>query len=185
MKKIAILLLCISAAAQAQVKVPAQVQGLDTIAVITLPEFTCLWVMTPAERKAAVNYSRLRNRVIRVLPYARLAATMMQDLETRIKDMSQRERKREVKAFERELRDRFGAELKALSRDDGAVLIRLLDRETGSSGYEIVKGFRGTIQATLFQGLARLFGHNLKQKYDPAGDDRQIESVLRELYRPV
>lgn len=185
MKKIALILLCMGAAAQAQVKVPAQVQGLDTVALITLPEFTYTWVATPAERRSAAAYLKLKKRVIKVLPYARLAATMMQDLETRLKGLSAKECKREVKRFERELRDGFGAELKALSREEGAVLIKLLDRETGNSGYAIVKEFRGTLQATLFQGLARLFGHNLKQKYDPAGEDQQIESVLRELYRPA
>jgi hypothetical protein len=57
-----------------------------------------------------------------------------------------------------------------------------VDRETGSTTYEIVKDFRGGISAVFWQTIAKLFGSNLKSTYDPTkGEDKTIEQIIRQI----
>ena len=76
------------------------------------------------------------------------------------------------------LQDQFGDELKKLSVNQGRLLLKLVDRETGNTSYEIVKELRGTFSAFFWQSLALLFGSSMKSKYDPAGDDKLIEQII-------
>ena len=61
----------------------------------------------------------------------------------------------------------------------GKILIKLIDRETGNSSYDLVADFRGQFRAVFYQTFARIFGYNLKIKYDPLGEDREIEIIVR------
>jgi hypothetical protein len=63
----------------------------------------------------------------------------------------------------------------------GRILVKLIDRETGHTSYDLVKQLRGSFQAWMWQGVAQLFGNDLKGEYDPQGDDRVIESIVRRI----
>ena len=69
--------------------------------------------------------------------------------------------------------------LKKMSRSQGRLLIKLVDRECNMSGYNIAQAFIGSIRANLYQGISFIFGLNLNKKYDPEGDDRYTERVVR------
>ncbi|HMC98331.1 MAG TPA: DUF4294 domain-containing protein, partial [Flavobacteriales bacterium] len=88
-----------------------------------------------------------------------------------------------VKLAEAELRAEFEGELKDLTVSQGRVLIKLVDRETGHTSYELVKELRGNFQAFIWQGLARLFGNDLKDEYDPFGDEAMIEAIVQRIER--
>ena len=47
------------------------------------------------------------------------------------------------------------------------------------SGYNIAQAFIGAAKANVYQGIGYLFGLNLNKKYDPEGDDRMTERVIR------
>jgi hypothetical protein len=94
---------------------------------------------------------------------------------------NERQKKRFIKETERELKDQFEQELKKLTMTQGRILIKLIDRETGSSSYSLVKELRGSLQAFFWQGLARLFGSNLKTEYDAEGQDQMIEQIVRQI----
>lgn len=83
-----------------------------------------------------------------------------------------------MKQVEQELLVEFEDDLKQLTITQGRILIKLVDRETGSTSYELVKELRGTFSAFFWQTLARLFGSNLKSVYDPYGEDRLIEEII-------
>jgi len=72
--------------------------------------------------------------------------------------------------FEKDIRD--------LTYTQGKILVKLIDRETGKTSYQIIKDFRGSIQAVFWQTLARIFDGNLKLEYDPFGDDKDIEEIV-------
>lgn len=131
------------------------------------------------------RYLRLRYNVIKVLPYAKYAQNRYQQL---YRDLavtgSRREQKRLVKACEKEIKDMFNREVKNLTISQGEILIKLIDRQTGSSSYEVVKELRGGITAFFYQSIARVFGHNLKSTYN-AADDFEIENIIRSLERPT
>ena len=81
--------------------------------------------------------------------------------------------------MEDELREEYEGDLRKLTITQGIILIKLVDRETGDTSYELVKQFRGSFSAFFWQQLARLFGHNLKLQYEPYGEDYLIEEVVQ------
>lgn len=133
------------------------------------------------------NYLRLKRNVIRVLPYAIYAQRRYEQLDRDLAVAnSRREEKRLVKECEREIKDKITSEVKNLSVSQGKILIKLIERQTGSTGYDLVRDMKGNISAFLFQGFAKIFGHNLKSTYDPE-EDYEIENIIRdyERSRPV
>jgi len=130
------------------------------------------------------RYLRLRYNVLKVLPYAKYAQRRYEQL---YRDLAltgnKREQKRLVKACEKEIKDMFNKEVKNLTISQGEILIKLIDRQTGNSSYEVVKELRGGITAFFYQSVARVFGHNLKNTYN-AEEDFEIENIIRSLERP-
>ena len=73
----------------------------------------------------------------------------------------------------------FHREIKNLTINQGGILIKLIDRETGYSSFEILKEMKGGLTAFLYQSVARVFGNNLKNRYD-LQEDRDIESIIQQ-----
>lgn len=125
------------------------------------------------------NYRRLRYNVLKVLPYARFAGQRYHQLE---KDLAvttdKAKQKALVKGCEKEVKDLFNAKIKDLTISQGEILIKLVDRETGNSSYDLVKDLKGNVSAFVFQSVAKIFGHNLRSQYDP-DEDRDIEAIVR------
>nr|WP_244518751.1 DUF4294 domain-containing protein [Parapedobacter composti] len=130
------------------------------------------------------RYLRLRYNVMKVLPYARYAQNRYEQLH---RDLAltdnRREQKRLVKACEKEIKDMFNREIKKLTISQGEILIKLIDRQTGNSSYEVVKDLKGGVTAFFYQSIAKVFGHNLKNTYNPE-EDVEIENIIRSLERP-
>lgn len=126
------------------------------------------------------QYLRLKRNVIRVLPYAIYAQRRYDQLDRELALVnSRREEKRLIKACESEIKDKITSEVKNLSVSQGKILIKLIERQTGSTSYELVKDLKGGISAFVYQGVAKVFGHNLKSTYDPA-EEFVIENIIRE-----
>lgn len=124
-------------------------------------------------------YSRLVQRVKKVYPYARKANELLKEYEPRYyKLTSDRERRKLMQEIEDQLLAEYKDDLKRMSISDGRVLIKLIDRETGKTGYTLIREFRGGFSAAFWQGIARLFKNNLKDEYDPYGEDRIIEDIV-------
>jgi hypothetical protein len=92
---------------------------------------------------------------------------------------NERERRKILKELENEINEKYGDELKKLTFSQGKILIKLIDRETGNTSFDLVKDLRGNFLAFFYQSFARVFGYNLKVEYDPAGEDRNIEIIVR------
>src|SRR5207248_1477415 len=96
---------------------------------------------------------------------------------------SEREKRRYRKSVEEQVRKDFEEQIKKLSINQGNVLIKLIDRETGHTSYELIKDLKGSLSAFFAQGLAKIFGHDLKESYDSAGSDKAIENIVRQIER--
>lgn len=134
--------------------------------------------------KQLAAYNRLRNAVYVTYPYARLAGATINDINARmigIEDKSSR--KKILKTKEKELRQQFTEPLTNLSVYQGKVLMKLVNRQTGNNCYEIIKEYKGGLQARFYQTVAFFFGSSLKQEYDWQHDatDGQIEQIVREI----
>ncbi|MGO1596800.1 MAG: DUF4294 domain-containing protein [Sphingobacterium sp.] len=129
------------------------------------------------------KYLRLRRNVIRVLPYAVYAQRRYDQLDRDLAVAnSHREEKRLIKQCEREIKEKITSEVKNLSVSQGKILVKLIERQTGSTSYDLVRDMKGNISAFVFQGFARIFGHNLKSTYNPE-EDYEIENIIREYER--
>ena len=89
-----------------------------------------------------------------------------------------KKRKEFINEAEKELRNQFEDELKGLTITQGRILIKLIDRETGETSYELVKELKGSFSAVLWQTVARIFGSNLKSEFDPEGEDKLINEIV-------
>jgi Domain of unknown function (DUF4294) len=151
----------------------------DSIFHIVLPEILIYPQRKDWSRKALHQYTILEMRVLKVYPIAKVAAMKLKEYNSvYVTFKSDRERKDYVKKIEKDLYSEFESEIRTMSIAQGRILIKLIDRETGQSSYEIIKEFKGGFSAFFWQGIARLFGHNLKSEYDAANEDKMIEYIV-------
>jgi hypothetical protein len=161
---------------------PVVVEGGDTVPVYVLAPVEVEAVLTGKARRNAERIDRLTRYVQKVYPYALITAKLLDEYDHDLADIK-RESDRELylKLAEAELRAEFGADVKDMTILQGRILVKLIDRETGHTSYDLVKQLRGSFQAWMWQGVAQLFGNDLKGEYDPQGDDRVIESIVRRI----
>jgi hypothetical protein len=146
---------------------------------IALPEVKIVDTRIWRTAEQQVAYNRLRYNVLKVLPYAMYARSRYAQLQTELARTNNKKEQRILqKAFEKEVKDMFNREIKELTITQGGILIKLIDRELGTSSFDILKEMKGGFTAFLYQSLARVFGNNLKNRYD-AQEDRDIESIIQ------
>lgn len=125
------------------------------------------------------RYWRLVKKVKKVYPYAKLASKLLESYDSLYTSTQNKNlRKKYIRQIEKQLFKKYGPELKKLSITEGRILIKLIDRETGKTSYKLIKDFKGGFSAFMWQGVARLFGDNLKSKYDPKEEDKLIERII-------
>jgi len=125
------------------------------------------------------KYWRLVRKVKKVYPYAKKASELIESYDSLYKStQDKRIRKKYIKQIEKKLFRKYGPELKKLSFTEGRILIKLIDRQTGETSYELIKDFNGSFSAFMWQGVAKLFGDNLKSEYNPQEEDKLIERII-------
>lgn len=165
-------------------KVLATVVNGDTMPLINLAPAEIYASISPEAAAKMKAFLKLRRDVLRAYPYAKLAAVQLKFINDSVAKISnERQKKKFIKRTESELKDQFEKDLKKLTVTQGRILIKLIDRETGSTSYALVKELRGGLQAFFWQGLARLFGSNLKSEYKADSEDQLIESIVQQIER--
>ncbi len=179
-----ILILLIAYNLNAQESDPKVVRAIiidgDTIPDITLDEVEVLLLKYPTTKRGRRKLSRFVKNVKHVLPYAKLAAKKLNEYEEiLLAAESDKERKKIMKQAEKEITAEFSDDLRDMTFTQGLILIKLIDRETGETSYDLVQELRGNFRAFFYQTFARIWGFNLKEQYDPDGKDRQLEAIVR------
>jgi hypothetical protein len=151
----------------------------DTIPVISLKEariYAYSRVLTAKEER---QLTRLMKNVKIVYPYARMAGIKLLEYEDTLALAPDDQARRKImKKVEEQLNAEYGDELRDLTVTQGKILLKLIDRETGETSYELVSELRGDFRAFFYQAFARLFGLNMKTGYDPDGEDQDIEYIV-------
>ena len=148
-----------------------RVEDGDTILVLMLSEITCFNELHYRNRKEEQFYWRTVRDVRLTLPYAKLIAeTLVETYEYVETFPTDRERRKYLSDMEDALFAQYKPVLKKFSRSQAKVLVKLIQRETNQSSYEIVKAFLGSFRATFWQGFGKLFGVSLKSEFKPATD---------------
>ena len=125
------------------------------------------------------RYQRMVAAVKKVYPLALDAADRLEDLEERLAEFERRkDRKGYTSALEEALKEELTPVLWKMTRYEGVILLKLLDRETKNTAFNIVKNIRSGFTANFYQILARMFGNNLKLEYDPTGEDAMMEQIV-------
>lgn len=151
----------------------------DTLYYASIEEVSISAQRRFSSRRDYRRYQRLIHNVKVAYPYAQKAAGILEEMNHEfLKLETDRERRRYVKKVEERLMDEFGDDLKSLTITQGQILIKLIDRETGDTSYELLRELRGSFSAFFWQSIARLFGSNLKSEYDPLYEDRLIEDII-------
>ena len=160
----------------------AVIENGDTIANVFLDDFELLDRLPKKWARRQAQYNRLRYNVYKTYPYAVIAAGVLKDVNEKLAMIPEEKAKKAyMKSIERELKAKFKGDLENLTISQGQVLVKLINRQTGRNCYSIIKEVKGGFNAVVYQSVALLFSNNLKKAYDPEGDDRDIESVVREL----
>lgn len=131
-------------------------------------------------KKEEKFYWRTVRNVKLTLPYAKLIAeTLLETYEYIETFPTKKEREDYLKQMEKALFEQYKPVLKRFSKTQAKVLIKLIQRETNQSSYDIVKAFMGSFRASFWQGFGKLFGVSLKSKYRPDKnkDDATIERI--------
>ncbi len=151
----------------------------DTLPHITLHEISVVPKWKFRSKKEYRKYSRLVRNIKKTLPYARLAARKLHEIDNHMQTLkTDKERKAYLKEAEKKLFADFEQPLRHLTVSQGLLLIRLIDRETGDTSYNLIKEYKSGFAAFFWQSVARLFGSNLKADYDPDGDEKMIEHII-------
>lgn len=125
------------------------------------------------------QYQRMIRNLKTVYPYARIAQTKLYEMNYQLQQLkTKRERELFVKQAEKEIRNDFEKKLIGLTVSQGKMLIKLIDRQTGKTSYELLKELKGNFSAGLWQAVARIFGSNLKSEFDEEGEDKILDELI-------
>lgn len=130
------------------------------------------------------RYKNLEKKVKKVYPLAVTAAELLEKYQGELSTLDDEHEKRKImRKIEKDLVAQYGDTLKELTVSEGRILLKLIDRETGSTPYLLLDEMRGSFSATMWQGVATLFGHTLKSNYNPFAEDRDIEEIVVKIER--
>ncbi|MDY5239560.1 DUF4294 domain-containing protein [Bacteroides helcogenes] len=159
--------------------VPMCVYEGDTIPYYALPTVYIFKPLKFKNKREMAKYTKLIRDVKKVLPLSKeINRAVIETYEYMMTLPGEKARQRHIKAVEKGLKEQYTPQLKKLSFAQGKLLIKLVDRQTNSTGYELVKAFMGPFKAGFYQTFAALFGASLKKQYNPMGDDMLTERVI-------
>lgn len=150
----------------------------DTIPYVKLPTVYIFKPLKFKNKRARTQYYRLVRDVKKVLPIAKEVNQIIIETYEYLQTLPPKERQKHLKQVEKSLKEQYMPRMKKLTFAQGKLLIKLVDRQTSSTGYDLVKAFLGPFRAGFYQTFAALFGASLKKEYDPTGDDALTERVI-------
>jgi len=153
-----------------------------TMPEVEIKEVTVFARPTFARKRDFRQYERLVYNLKRVYPYALIVRLRLAQVNEDMRNLkTEKERKDYMRSVEKDVFAKYEGDMRDMTMTQGRLLIKLIDRETQNTSYTLIKDYRGKFAAAFWQGIARIFGTNLKEEYDPYGDDALIESIIIEI----
>ena len=159
---------------------PFFIEGEDTVYYDTI-EASKIYSRLPKQKgREWRKYYRLVHNFSKAYPYALVAKKLVHEADSIIAADKLKGAKREkyVNQVQEELFDVFEGQMRKLTVSQGTLIMKLVDREVGKSSYNIIKGYKSGIAAGFWQGIAKIFGSDLKKPYDPEGEDALTEELV-------
>lgn len=153
-----------------------------TMPEVEIKEVTVVARPNPSERRDYRRYEKLITNIKRVYPYALITRIKLSKVNDELKKINnEKDRKEYIKGVEKEVFKDYEGDMRQMTITQGRLLIKLIDRETQNTSYELIREYRGKFTAAFWQGIARIFGTNLKEVYDKYGEDALIELIIRDM----
>ena len=160
-------------------KLGIQVIGNDTIYLAFLKDIYVFPPLKFTNKKQEEFYWRTVRDVKRALPFAKVVSSELHRVNYLLVDFKKEsDRKKYLAKYEKEVFKKYEADLRKLTINQGRLLLKLIDRECNSTSYDLIRNYRGSVSAFFWQGVARIFGSNLKSEYDAKGNDKILERVI-------
>ena len=157
------------------------VEGDDTIYIDPI-KASKVYSMLPRQKgKDWRQYYRLVHNFSKAYPYALVAKKIVMQADSTIESENMKwiKKGRYVDDIQAELFDTFEKPLRKMTISQGMLLMKLIDREVGKSSYNIIKDYKNGLTAGFWQGVAKMFGSDLKAPYDPEGEDEMTEELVK------
>ena len=152
----------------------------DSIPNVRLHTFYRYPPMVFKNEKERERYNRMVKNIKYVFPYAQLVRTTLIETHDYLATLPDEKRKKQhIALVEKGIKEQYTPVVRKLSRSQGKLLVKLIDRECGQTSYEMVRAFLGPLKASIYQVMAGLFGKSLTKHYDPEGDDKFTERIVR------
>ena len=159
--------------------VPACIYEGDTIASLRMPTLYCFKPLNFKNNKQRQQYTRLVRNVKKTLPIAKeVNRAIIETYEFLQTLPDEKARQKHLNAVEKSVKEQYTPRRKKLTFAQGKLLIKLINRETDSSSFELVKAFLGPFKAGFYQAFAAIFGASLKKEYHPEGEDAMVEQIV-------
>ena len=159
--------------------VPACIYEGDTIASLRMPTLYVFKPLVFKNKKKQEAYNRLVRNVKKTLPIAKEVNRAIIETYEYLQTLpDEKAREKHLSLVEKGVKEQYTPRLKKLTFSQGKLLIKLIDRESNSSSYELVKAFLGPFKAGFYQAFAAIFGASLKKEYHPEDEDALVERVV-------
>ena len=151
----------------------------DTIASLRIPTLYCFKPLKFKNKRQQQQYARMVRNVKKTLPIAKeVNRAIIETYEFLQTLPNEKAREKHLQAVEKSVKEQYTPRMKKLTFSQGKLLIKLINRETDSSSYELVKAFLGPFKAGFYQAFAAIFGASLKKEYHPEGEDAMVEQIV-------
>lgn len=157
------------------------VEGKDTIFIDHLKPSKVYSRLPRQKGREWRKYYRLVHNFSKAYPYALVARRLVQEADSTIAadNLTRVKRDKYITSVQNELFSVFESQMRSMTVSQGALLMKLIDREVGKSSYDIIKDYKNGIAARFWQGIAKIFGSDLKKPYDPEGEDALTEELVK------
>ncbi len=147
---------------------------------ILFPEITIYPHKTPRNNREKKNYEKLVRNFIKVYPYAIEISKTYKNIDDSLYRFSnEKSREKYLKVREAQIMSHYKPILSKFTLSQGVLMVKLMDRESGNTAFEIVDDLKGSVTAFFWQSFSLMFGNNLKSEYDAKGDDKEIEYLVK------
>ncbi|MBP1618545.1 MAG: hypothetical protein H6Q14_2372 [Bacteroidetes bacterium] len=167
-------------------KCPAEMYNGELIASLWIQEIFIYPPLVFTNDRQRTEYTRLVRDVKKAMPYAQDVSKMIIETYEYMETLpDEKAKKKHLSAVQKYVMDAYKPRMKKLTKNQGKILVKLIDRECNVSTYEIVKSLVGTFKAGVYNAFAGIFGNSLRQEYDPEGKDRLIERIVIQVQQGV
>lgn len=156
-----------------------RITGTDTIVVATIPEVVIKAPPIFSNDEEYRQYMRYRRYAMEVLPYAIESIRLYRKYESETSGLKRGKARKYAKTIQKDVKEEFTDPLKDLSRTQGKILVKMIERHLRTPMYDVLKGVRGGLTATKWQTVGKLYGYDLKEGYTP-GQDRVLDMILND-----